>query len=90
MYIKTSELGELDVINISDGRHLGNVCDVDIDPDTGLLRSLILERPGGGFWRFTRSEDIEISWADVVIIGVDVVLVKLSPEKTSQHRTWRR
>lgn len=38
VYIKTSELGRLEVINIEDGRFLGHVCDVDLDPDTGELR----------------------------------------------------
>lgn len=38
MYIRTSELQRLDVVNIEDGRFLGNVCDVDLDPDTGELR----------------------------------------------------
>ena len=32
MFIKTSDLGHLDVINIDDGRYLGNVCDVDWIP----------------------------------------------------------
>jgi hypothetical protein len=35
MLVKASELRLLDVINISDGRRLGNVIDMEIDLDTG-------------------------------------------------------
>ena len=52
MFVKTSELRQLDVINLEDGRILGNVCDVDLDPDTGDVRFLILERPEYGLRRF--------------------------------------
>ena len=90
MYIRTSELRKLDVVNIEDGRILGNVCDIDVDPDTGCLRGLVVDLPGSGFWFFRRYEDVEIAWSDVILIGVDVVLVKVPAHKSSQHRPWQR
>jgi len=90
MYIRTSELRQLDVINLEDGRFLGNVCDVDLDPDSGELRFLIIERPESGFWRFLRQDDLEIPWKDVVMIGVDVVIVKMKIDDTPKYRTWQR
>ena len=82
MFIKTSDLRHLDVINIDEGRYLGNVCDVDMDPQSGRIRALIVERTKHGFLWFTRRDDMEIPWKDVITIGVDVVLVK--------NRTWHR
>ena len=81
--ITTSDLRRLDVINVDEGRYLGNVCDVDLDPETGRIKALIVDevRP----WSFlfgARRTDIEIPWRDIVLVGVDVVLVK--------NRTWKR
>ncbi|NMB38288.1 MAG: YlmC/YmxH family sporulation protein [Firmicutes bacterium] len=92
MYIKTSELRQLDVINIEDGRFLGHVCDVDLHPDTGAIRCLILEGSEGGLLRFFKHDDIEIPWQEVVMIGIDVVIVKteVGKAKSYAYRTWRR
>lgn len=90
MYIKTSELQRLDVINIEDGRFLGYVCDVDLDPDTGALRYLVLERPEQGLLRFLRHDDLEIPWRDVVLIGVDVILVRSKLDAPPKYRAWQR
>ncbi|NLM25881.1 MAG: YlmC/YmxH family sporulation protein [Firmicutes bacterium] len=90
MYIKTSELRSLDVINITDGSILGNVCDVDLDPETGRLLFLILEKPNAGFFRFLRHDDLEIPWDDVILVGTDVVLVEMREKYSSYQRTWQR
>ncbi len=80
--IKTSDLRKLDVINLEEGSYLGNVCDVDLDPETGRINFLIVDKPRPFmFWR-NRWVDLEIPWRDVVLVGTDVVLVK--------NRTWHR
>lgn len=83
MLIKTSDLRRLDVVALEEGRYLGSVCDVDLDPDTGRINSLIVDepRPFSFFFRY-RSRDVEIPWRDIALIGVDVILVK--------NRTWKR
>ncbi len=88
MYIRTSELRQLDVVNVEDGSIVGNVCDVDVDPDTGRLRSLILDRPSGRFFRFLRHDDLELPWEEVILVGIDVVLIRAKSEKNSKHQTW--
>lgn len=81
--MKTSELRKLDVINMEEGRYLGSVCDVDVDPETGRLLALVVDeaRPFRLFWG-NRHADLEIPWKDVVLVGEDVILVK--------NRTWKR
>ena len=81
--ITTSDLRRLDVINVDEGRYLGNVCDVDLDPETGRIKALIVDeaRPFGFFF-LARRTDQEIPRRDIVLVGVDVVLVK--------NRTWKR
>lgn len=81
--IKTSDLRRLDVVSLEEGRILGYVCDVDLDPETGKINFLVVEqaRPMFFFWS-NRNADLEIPWRDVALVGVDVVLVK--------NRTWQR
>lgn len=81
--IKTSELRRLDVINMEEGRYLGSVCDVDLDPETGRVSALVVDevRAFRFFWG-ARHADLEIPWKDVVLVGEDVILVK--------NRTWKR
>ncbi len=81
--IKTSDLRRLDVVSVEEGRYLGSVCDVDLDPETGRINALIVDegRPFSLFWG-SRHSDVEIPWRDIVLVGMDVVLVK--------NRTWKR
>lgn len=82
MFIKASNLRQLDVINVEEGSYLGNVCDVDLNPDNGRINFLVVDRPRFFFlWR-SRRDDLEIPWQDIVLIGKDVVLVK--------NRAWHR
>lgn len=78
MLIRISSLWTLDVINIVDGRRLGNIVDIDIDMETGQINELILSGPGSFFSFFGRREDISIPWNKIVKIGVDVILVDMA------------
>ena len=40
--IRISELQMKDIINVSDGKRLGNIGDIEIDMDTGRLSLLLL------------------------------------------------
>lgn len=77
MRLRASELRARDVINVTDGRRLGTLYDLDIDLQTGRVRALILPGPGRGRWFWARERDLEIPWSDVVKVGVDVILVEL-------------
>lgn len=78
MQLRASELRTKDVVNVADGRKLGNLYDLDVDLETGRIRSLILPASGrGGWWRPSRDRDLEILWQDIVKIGLDVILVDL-------------
>lgn len=74
---KLSELRDRDVINIADGRRLGFIGDVDVDPATGQVKSFIC--PGGNriFGLFGGGKDQVIQWHQVIKIGPDVILVDL-------------
>ncbi|MCL6610786.1 MAG: YlmC/YmxH family sporulation protein [Peptococcaceae bacterium] len=76
--VKISELRLREVINVTDGRRLGPIKDIDIDLEEGRISAIILPAYGGrimGF--FGRDSEIVIPWDKIVRIGVDVILVEL-------------
>ncbi|MCI0184204.1 MAG: YlmC/YmxH family sporulation protein [Acidibacillus sp.] len=75
--MRASELQAKDVINIVDGRKLGSIGDLDIDLETGLIRSMIIPQSGRFFGLMAGGEEIVIPWTQIVKIGSDVVLVDL-------------
>lgn len=77
MLVRASELRALDIINITDGRRLGNVFDLDLDVDTGEIKALVVPSGRGLFSFLRQGSDIEIPWERIVKVGVDVILVEL-------------
>ena len=75
MYL--SELQNKDIINVKDGKKVGNLVDIAINLE-GKVQSIIVEQTKG-MRVFTSKDDIEISWQQIEKIGEDVILVKLLP-----------
>jgi YlmC/YmxH family sporulation protein len=73
-----------EVINITDGRRLGPIKDIDIDLQEGRIAAIILPVPGTRLMGLFRGEDeIVIPWDKITRIGVDVILVELNvPQET--------
>ena len=82
MHVRASELRSKEVINVADGRRLGTLYDLDIDLQSGSIRAMILPAGGRGLWLWSRERDLEVTWADIVKIGVDVILVDLPSHVT--------
>lgn len=72
-------LRDKDVINICDGKRLGFVGDMEIDPCGGRICALIVLcdcRPLG----FGKCEELVIPWEKVSCFGKDAVLVNIGTE----------
>ena len=74
--IKISEFQAKDVVNIGDGKKLGNIGDLDINLTTGEIDSIIIPQTGRMLGFLGRGEEIIIPWKNVVKIGEDVILVR--------------
>lgn len=76
--LKISEIQTKEIINISDGKVLGHLSDIDIDLESGKIEEIIIGGTGkmlsflGG-----KETEIVIPWSNIVKIGSDVVLVRL-------------
>lgn len=69
-----SEFQNKDVINIKDGKRIGNIIDCKIDSLTGEIKSFLLV-PFKGVFSFKGSSKVEIDFKDIERIGEDVILV---------------
>lgn len=74
--MRLSELQHKDVINIIDGKKIGNIIDVAIDIE-GKMEGLIVEKSKFLVSLFSNHNEIEIKWGQIEKIGDDVILVKI-------------
>ncbi|ABS22785.1 YlmC/YmxH family sporulation protein [Bacillus cytotoxicus] len=74
--IRISEFQMKDVVNVSDGKKLGNIGDIDIDMHTGKIQAVIISKQARMLGLFGREEEIVINWNKIVKIGEDVILVR--------------
>ncbi|PLT34290.1 YlmC/YmxH family sporulation protein [Bacillus sp. V5-8f] len=73
--VKISEFQVKDIVNIADGKKLGNLSDLDINITTGVIEAIIVSGSGKLMGLFGREEDIIIPWRKIKKIGADVILV---------------
>ena len=74
--VKISEFQIKDVVNVSDGKKLGNIGDIEINLSTGKIEAVIVTGNGKVLGFFGRDEDIVIPWKNIIKIGQDVILVR--------------
>ncbi len=70
------DLGCREVINLRDGARLGYVGDVEVDIETGSVRSIVIPGRLRLFGLLGREEDKVIPWTAIEKIGSDLILVR--------------
>lgn len=83
--MKISDFQSKDVINIVDGKKIGQISDLELDLRQGRIESIVVPSMGRLFGFFGSGTDVVIPWRNIVKIGMDVVLVKL--DDTRVYRT---
>lgn len=74
--MKISELRMKDVIEAEDGRRLGYINDMEIDPDAGRINALVIPGTRSCRWLFGRPDEVVLPWQRIVKLGVDVIIVQ--------------
>ena len=74
--VRISEFQIKDVVNIADGKKLGNISDIDISIGTGKIEAIIISENSKILGLFGKDEEIVIPWRNIMKIGEDVILVK--------------
>ncbi len=76
--MRLSDLQSKDIVNVIDGKNIGNIIDVKIDEATGNILALVIE-PNRNFFSFmNKGVDTEINWKNITKIGEDVILVNIT------------
>jgi YlmC/YmxH family sporulation protein len=73
---RVSDFQVKDVVNVSDGKKLGNITDIEINLDTGKIEAIIMNSGGKVLGFFGKEEETVIPWSQIVKIGEDVILVR--------------
>lgn len=84
--VRISEFQVKDVVNISDGRRLGNIGDIEINLDTGKIETVIVGGTGKLLGFFGKEEEMIIPWNQIIKIGADVILVRLNSQQYVQQQ----
>ncbi|PZD94034.1 YlmC/YmxH family sporulation protein [Paenibacillus sambharensis] len=79
--MKISDFQTKDVINIVDGRKLGQISDLELDLRQGRIDSIVVPNYTKFFGLFGGGTEVVIPWRNIVKIGTDVVLVRLDDTK---------
>ncbi|WP_077211446.1 YlmC/YmxH family sporulation protein [Bacillus dakarensis] len=74
--VRISEFQIKDVINISDGKKLGVIEDIEININTGRIEAIIVGGASRVLGLFGKDQEFVISWKNILKIGEDVILVR--------------
>lgn len=76
MMVKISEFQIKDVVNVSDGKRLGNIGDIEINISTGKIEAVVISGSGRVLGFFGKENEVVIPWKNIIKIGQDVILVR--------------
>ena len=76
MKLRIAELRYKEVIDIADGTRYGYVDDLEFDPESGVVHSIILSGRLRLFGLLGRDEDVLFPWTSVRRFGEDIILVE--------------
>jgi YlmC/YmxH family sporulation protein len=85
MKMKISDFQTKDVINIIDGKRLGQISDLELDLRQGRIEAIVVPSYGKYMGLFGGRSDLIIPWNQIVKIGSDVVLVKMEEIKVEKE-----
>lgn len=79
--MKYTDLKCKEVVDCKDGRRLGFIVDLEIDPCDGRIEEIILPFYRRGLDCFNKKKMIRIPYCNIVKIGSDIILVKYCERK---------
>jgi len=85
MQVLLSDLQTKTIVNVIDGRNIGNIIDVKID-NKGLINYLVIEPNKTFFKVFNKEEEMLVKWGDIAKIGEDVILVQTNHETNINNK----
>ncbi len=90
---REKDLKMKEVIDISEAERLGYIKDMDIDPQSGCIRAVIVPRRPYFLSALFRGRCRIIPWEDIVKIGRELVLADCSRQKEPEMNediVWKK
>ena len=87
METRIADLRCKEVISVADGSRFGYVGDMEVDLESGQVRSLVVPGRRRLFGLLGREEDHYIPWSCVRRFGEDIILVEEQPKRRTPRRT---
>lgn len=87
MEISFCELRAKEVVNICDGKKLGNIVDIVFNSCTCKITGIVVPGERNFFSFFKNNPDVFIPFCKIRKIGKDVILVELNPISTNSVST---
>mgnify|MGYP000653436161 CR=1 FL=1 len=75
--MRLSELQNKNLVNVSNGKNIGNIIDVNIDYQSGNIKSFIIESKGSILNLLIKENEIEVILNYIQKICEDVILVNM-------------
>lgn len=90
--MKFRELCTKEIVQLSNGACLGRADDLELDPETAQVKSLLLLGQPHLFGLLGRDETLVIPWTDIETLGVDAILVRteLPEPETKKQSFWQK
>ena len=82
--MRLCEFSKKEVINVSDCKCLGCVCDLKFDECSGQICAMIIKGPPKWFHLVGCDTEYVIDWKKIVRIGPDVILVDICAATSSE------
>ena len=79
---KISDFQSKDIVNITDGKKLGNIHDLEVDITTGQIHALYVSNHSRWTSMFQRDDEIRVAWSQIKSIGKDIIFVELTKLST--------
>lgn len=86
METRIAELRWKEVVGIRDGSRFGYVDDLEVDVESGQVRSLVVPGRRRLFGLLGREADRYIPWSAVRRFGEDIILVEEGPQLRERRR----
>jgi YlmC/YmxH family sporulation protein len=80
--MKISDLQSKVVVNVADGRKLGQIYDLELDLKQGVIKAIVVPSETRLFGWISGGTEWVIPWRQIIKIGSDVILVRLDSRET--------
>ena len=74
--MRLSDLQRKTIINLLDGKNIGNIIDVNVD-EKGVINGLVVEKRRFFLSFFSNKKSPLVKWENIEKIGEDVILVNI-------------